>query len=404
MKRRLLRIAGLIGLLFLLGALTGCWSRKELNTIAIVVALGLDANGSETFVSMQVVNPTEIASKNVGQGAGTPVTLFGGKGATVLESIRRMTTVLPRRSYMSHLRVLVIGEELAREGLNQVLDIISRNYQLRSDFYIVVAKEAEAHQVLKVLTPIERIPANKLYGTLELAQKEWAPTAKVRLDELINNLTTAGKDSVLTGIRVMDGSAEAQSKINIQQVEPPTKLVYSGLAVFKKDKLVGWLTESESKGYSYIINKVKSTVGSLPCPDGTGLIDFDIVRSKAAIKGAIVNGKPRIRLNISLEQDVGEVRCRKLDLTSPDTIAELEKVGAEKLREIVEQSVRKAQSLHADIFGFGQAIHRADPRAWKKLQPDWDELFRSVPVDLQAQVKIRRLGTVIGSYTQAEKE
>lgn len=404
MKRRLLLSVEMVGLLCMLIMLTGCWSRKEMNNIAIVVAMGLDKKGDDIVVSLQIVNPTEIALKNAGQGAGTPVTTYQGRGATVLETLRRVTAVVPRKIYLSHLRVLVISEELAHEGVNQVLDVISRNYQLRTDFYLVVSKGAEANQVLKILTPIERIPANKLYSTLEFSQKEWAPTAKVRLDELISNLKLEGKEPVLTGIRIVGNEAVGQTRINVQRAEPPTKLVYSGLAVFKQDKLVGWLNESESKGYSYITDDVDKTVGTLDCPDETGQIAVQVIRSKTKMKGEIDNGQPRIHLNLIMEQDIGEVRCRQLELTKPDTLKQLESQGADRARDIINQSVRKAKAYRSDIFGFGEAIHRADPAGWNKLKKDWEQQFRNLPVDVQVKVNIRRLGTVIDSYIQKKEE
>ena len=54
--------------------------------------------------------------------------------------------------------------------------------------------------------------------------------------------------------------------------------------------------------------------------------------------------------------------------------------------------------LKVDIFGFGDAIHRADPAAWKILKEDWDERFTHLDVNVQADVKIRRIGTVTNSF------
>ena len=80
-------------------------------------------------------------------------------------------------------------------------------------------------------------------------------------------------------------------------IDPPGSLRYSGLAVFNEDKLIGWLNEKQSKGYSYIKDKVRMTVGSMPCPEG-GKIALDVMSSKTIIKGKVTNGKPHIDIKI----------------------------------------------------------------------------------------------------------
>ena len=58
--------------------LTGCWNRRELNEIAIAVGLGLDTDGDGYLVSVQVVNPGEVAN---GKGGGqSPATLYKATG------------------------------------------------------------------------------------------------------------------------------------------------------------------------------------------------------------------------------------------------------------------------------------------------------------------------------------
>ena len=41
--------------------LTGCWSRREMNELAIAVGIGIDKVGDQYKVSVQVVEPNQIA-------------------------------------------------------------------------------------------------------------------------------------------------------------------------------------------------------------------------------------------------------------------------------------------------------------------------------------------------------
>ncbi|MGE7646825.1 hypothetical protein ACQKM1_03405 [Peribacillus frigoritolerans] len=56
-----------------------------------------------------------------------------------------LSTDVPRRLYVAHLREIVFGEEMARAGIAKPLDVLSRQKELRSDFYMTVAKGSTAY-------------------------------------------------------------------------------------------------------------------------------------------------------------------------------------------------------------------------------------------------------------------
>ncbi|MFE0507920.1 Ger(x)C family spore germination protein [Peribacillus butanolivorans] len=376
---------------------TGCWNRRELNELAITLAIGLDrTKDGQYLVTAQVVNPGELATGKGGGGSdGAPTIIYQAKGETIFEAFRKMTKESPRKIYPSHLRTLVIGESLAKKGIGKPLDILSRDWELRSDFYIVVAKGMKAAEILKVPTSLEKIPANDIFDTLEVSAAAWSATSSVNLDDLISDIVNEGKQPVLTGIQAdIKGDEETSlSKQNVEMIDPPARLKLQGLAVFNDDKLVGWLNEKQSKTYTVITNKEKSTAVNISCPKG-GKAVYEVKRSNTEMKGKIKNGKPEIDLNIHAEGNLGEVECQ-IDLTKPETIEKLEKIYEKEAKNFFMNSIKQVQENDkVDIFGFGEAIHRADPKAWKKLKKDWDKHFEHVTVNIKVKGEIRNIGTV----------
>jgi spore germination protein KC len=103
---------------------TGCWNRKELDQISLATAIGIDKKGDAYDISVQLLNSDEIAG-NKGGGQRLPVvTLQIGRGETVFESFRKLTTSSPRKILSSHLRIIVLGEDMAEEGIAKVLDLL----------------------------------------------------------------------------------------------------------------------------------------------------------------------------------------------------------------------------------------------------------------------------------------
>ncbi|PLR80696.1 Ger(x)C family spore germination protein [Bacillus canaveralius] len=392
-------------LIILLVPLTGCWNRRELNELAIAVAMGIDKSGEQYQVSAQIVNPGEIVTQK-GGGTNSPIVTLTSTGDSMMEAVRKMTIKSPRKIYFAHLRLFVIGEELAREeGIAKTLDLISRDPEFRTDFFIIVAKETTAEQVLKIFSiPLEKIPANKMFESLETSQKVWAVTATQTLDELISDLVAAGTNPLLTGVEVTGDPARGEKRENIQKTSPQAILKINGMAAFYKDKLVGWLNEDESKGANFINDKVKSTVVTVQCPK-KGNISVELIRSKTKVSGKVVNGRPEVDVTVRTEANVAEVQCGEVDLSKTQTIYDLETKTEQAIQSDIEAALNKAQKDYkSDIFGFGEAIHKADPAYWKKAKKDWKKEFVNLQANIKVDVKIRRIGTLSKSFLNELKE
>ena len=281
MKRRIAQLL----LLLLALLLNGCWSKNELNELAVAVAIGVDKVDDEFEISIQVVEPSEVSATQPSTNR-TPVTTYHAKGSSVFEAVRRMTTLTPRKLYLAHVQMMIIGEELAQQGVSDALDFFARDHAIRNDFYIVVSSEKTPKQVLETLTSLEKVPANKMHNSIEVSEREWASTSAVQLDELIKNLSSTGNNTVLSTITIQGKTELGTNQSNVENVETPAKLKYSGLAVFKQDKLIGLLTEEESKGYNYLKDKVKSTIETISCPDGRKL-STEVMDAKTKVKGKI---------------------------------------------------------------------------------------------------------------------
>jgi spore germination protein KC len=391
-------------LLGLLAALTipllsGCWSRKELNNLAIVSGMGIDKSDRNRYhISIQVVNPDQLAGRKAAGGQ-PAVIVFETDAGTISEALRKITTLLARKPYMSHLRVLIFGESLAREGIGDSLDFLSRYHEFRTDFPVIIAKNGNAKDLLTILTPLEKIPANKLFDSLTMSEKEWAPTRNTTLDDVINDLMSDGKQTVISAAQEIGNKDAPDSRAVINHVMPLNIVQFVGLAVFREDKLIGWLNTEESKGYNFLTNHVYRTTDQIECPSG-GSLSLEILRTKTKIKGYFVHGQPRIHVFLQSETNVSEVRC-PIDLTKVETIEALEKSGEKQLIQNIERTVSAAQdTFKVDIFGFGEVIHRVNPKAWKTLKNDWNQHFSTMKVQVTTEVKIRRLGTTNNTYKE----
>lgn len=384
---------------------TGCWSRRELNDLSIVTGMGLDKVNGEYLLSAQVIRPAAIAGEKGGGEA--QIDKYKITGKTIFECLRKMSTQIARRLYLSHIRVLAFGEEFAKEGIAPVLDFFSRDHELRSDFNIVIVHKKQASEILDILTPLEKIPADKINKSIEVSEKIWGHTVLTNIDDLIAILESKGQEPVISGIELKGSTDKGKRTTQLQSGEPEALLHITNLAVLKDDKLIGWLTPKESFGVNFVLDKLKATVISIPCKKENGkqnFITIELMRSKTKTKMETIDNKPKILIQTESEANVADVPC-DIDLTNNKSIQELEKRTEKEIKKTIETSIKNVQKKYkVDIFGFGEIIHRKDPKLWRKMKNNWDDKFASLPVDISVNVKILRTGTTNNSFLKNMKK
>lgn len=370
--------------------LSGCSGGRELNELAIIISIGIDKSENDYLFTFQVLHPIAIASnKTVNE---SPITIYTETGKDLFEAKRRTTKQSPRELYNSHLRTVVFSEEVAKEGIAEILDFFVRDHELRSDFYFFIAKGTTANHILRGLTPLEVVPGIELIRSLRTSEKLWAPTKTVQLLELVNGIITDGKNPVLTGVEVHEHTKHSNSIEALKQTNAP-KLVISNLAAFRGDKLAGWLTEDESKGYNYMMGNVKDTAEDIQYDDQNEVV-FEVVKTKAKSKVYLLNDKPAINVEIVLKTNVATQKG-DLDITNQGIKDEVEWKMEQKVKNSCYTALESAQKdLGTDIFGFGDKIHKKYPKLWKKLKNNWNNEFVSLQVNIEVHVQIGNLGEV----------
>lgn len=111
------KIAVLLLLLLLTGLLGGCWNRREITEIAIVLGAGVDwTKDGKIRLTVQIARPGAFYGGGEGGAGGREPTswVVSAEGKTVAEAERNLARKVPRDIYWGHCIVLVFGEELAK--------------------------------------------------------------------------------------------------------------------------------------------------------------------------------------------------------------------------------------------------------------------------------------------------
>lgn len=376
--------------LLLLVLLTGCWNRREMETLGFALATGIDwdEQGEMFEVTVQLAKPQALSKEAPGGGgvAGQPAYwVFTARGRTVFEAVRNITKVAPRKVWWGHNQVLVLSESVARRGVLPALDFTVRDGETRRLFWVLITP-GKARAILSLEPRSARIGA---LGLLELIRARGATSTSATVKMHDFTIMLSAPMAATTGV--------VKAAERGPGTGPSADYDLEGAAVFAKDRLIGYLDDVETRGMLWVQGKVKSAIITVPCQgEPNELVGLEVVHASARIEPRLENGRPAVTVVIGEEANLGDKTCRAR-VETPEGFSRLETAQREKIKSEVDAALRRARDLGADVFGFGVRIQQEMPAVWRRVEKDWDRQFRTLPVDLRIEAKVRRQGLQSGT-------
>lgn len=344
--------------LFILLISSGCYNYKEINDMAIVSSIGIDKDNKNDkyIVSAQIMNSKESEDSEDSQ-----ITVYTKEGNTVHEALRNITLKSPRKLYGNHLSKIVLSEEVAKEGIDNILDIFNRITEVRNEFIITIVKEDKASDVLKVLTTTESIPAEYVKLSLKIADKTSGLTYATKLDEFISLYLKKGIDPVVPVLKIDKKEKKGTTINNITTTNPISKIVIEDLAVTNKGKLETYLKNEEIIGYNFLRNQIQKMIIPVKCDDENNYASILILKNKTKSNAAKKDNKYVINFNINSEAIITEYNCKK-DLTDEKVIKKLEKDTEKKIKRYIKKSLNKQKETKGKFLGLERIIYLDYPK------------------------------------------
>jgi len=396
------KIGVILSILFCLCFLTGCWDRKELSDIKIVSGMAIDKGENGKYkVTVEALNAVELNTQTAGGNAPTLVESI--EGDTVSEISHLFNEYMAQILVFSHMKVLVISEEVASRGMLDFIDYLERNIEMRDDFNIIIAKGDKAEDILKVTTHFRKASSLKISPQLDHFLEDWGGDPGVEINDFISELPMEGKEPVLATVKLKGDVEAGKSMDNISKVTPDTLVEIDSLGVFKDKKLIGFLPLVDARNYLWIQNKLKRTSMSLECKKG----NYSAVRlttSQTNIAAKWKKGKPVFHIKINAEGYIEGTQCYR-NVQNVGTIKKYEKLIDKTFSKEIEDTVKKVQREYgSDIFGFGEVMRRQHYDTFTKVKDHWNEVFTEAEVKVDINFVVRRSGIRSKSFfTETEQ-
>lgn len=374
-------------LLLALMLLLGSCGKLELNQLAMVMAVGLDKTQSgKILITAQIVRPSDARGSTGAPAGGTgkPVWTISAEGRSIFEAIRNLGRFTSRRIFWAHNRVIVVGEELARDDITDLLDFFTRNHELRMNTWIV-ATTGKASELVSTDTGMEVVPGDSIDRLFRFSRIV-AESPRSTIKEVGAAFLSQSSHPFMALVK-KEKHVHDPEKPKAHPVDE--EVVLSGTAVFNKAKMLGTLTPSESRGLMWFTERFESAVIALPCPDEPKKpVSLELRDSTFRVTPGYRNERVSFHVKLIVRLDLVELGCKAPQGTE-EAARSLEEAAADKFKGDLEGALNKAIKVYkTDFLELGKVFQNRYPGQWRSLRKNWPEAFANAETKVEVKADI----------------
>lgn len=375
--------------------ISGCSNYRELNDIAIVSALGIDKSENGYKMVVQVMNTKKEGQDTNSSGQQPKFTTYKTEGNTIQKMLRDTVLESPRRLYMSHMQLLIISEDLAKESINDILDWFARDSESRKQFYVLISRNDQTEEILNTLTAIETLNSKKIVNNVNTDNRFLGVAEDTTFENILSIYLNDKQEMLLPSIKTIGPTNEGEENSNIEQSSPDTKILLAPMAVFKNDKLVGYLTEEESIAMSFIKNKIDTTIIEYKC-NNEDYIASEIINSKTKLEVSSKGKNPELTIKINGSANINEINCH-YNLEDHQVINKVENMLNKKVEKMIKKSIKDInKKYNSDIYGFEDIFYKDDPKYYQKIKNHWSNgSYSDLNIKVISNIKLLEKGTIL---------
>lgn len=382
---------------------------------AVVIGIGLDKNGDEYLFSTKILEPT------LNQGFAQNVQVYSATGENCLQAMQKLTTDLGKISGLSNTSVVVVCEDIAKEGVGTIFDFLIRSDRLNDNPIFIVTKKSAKQLLLDIskidssfslslnsLSKYNGVEVNSQLATMEQLLNNYyggkTATLVAQINEREKSDDGIAVENQLSNESGGDSGQDSESQSGSSQKEgsdTASKTIENAgdTSLFVGDKQVASLSSQQVRGFGACLTATKGAY-TLKNVSDENLKNADVVLTvKAKCSFVTYNfsksGNPRVTYHLRYEVQIENIIQKNLN---PNIIAStksyLTKTMTNKFKEQIASDVSKslqiAREYNADVFGAQDGFEKFKPKKWaeylKNLQ-DKTDAFKNIDFFLDVQVK-----------------
>ncbi|WP_419881541.1 Ger(x)C family spore germination protein [Peribacillus sp. B-H-3] len=320
---------------------------RILEDIQLITAFGYD------YIDEMYVKGTAVTPISSNEETAPPKnSYFSAKGHTSKNIRQIIQSESPKTLMIGRADVVLYNKELAEHGIGYYIKTLSRDPEIGRNIYLAVV-DGSVEKMLKKNYTVSETPSRYLSDLFNSNMNLNLP--KTNLHSFLNTYKEEGQDPIMP---LLDNY---QNKIRIK-----------GVALFKKDKYAGSVSEEDSFLFKTVYENFENGLQEIKLKDGS-FLTIENLNSK--VKYQMTEGDfSKAEVQISMKGRVAD--AGRVTFTDPNALHAVEKdfsgVSSKKLNKMM----KKFQKLHVDPLGLGEKMRSKtrnfDFKEWKEKYPKMD--------------------------------
>ena len=357
-----------VSIVFLI-PLCACYDYTEIASMSFVAGMAIDKEEGEYLVTAELLNMTG------GEGDYKPVTVEA-KGDTVIDAMLNMIATTAGKLDFKHCQILILGEELARVGIKNTVNMMYKNIDFPTTMFVLAAHGEKGKDIINSKGKTMEVTSFEIEQAIKYEMEKLAKSLKIKLHTLYSGINTKDYCTVLPSVHLIKTDGEEISRID-------------GLGIFKEDKLVGYLDGQETKAYLFLTDNIKGGIITIEQKkDGIGV---RLQKNKTKIKPVFSHYKNTLEISTDTV-----ISFTDLGSEIKNDYSDINKLTQKEIQEKLTKLIKKTQTeFELDIFNFWIGIKKLHPKEWKNIQNWQEEYCKIIPV-------VKSKTTISGTHISAK--
>jgi len=342
--------------------------------MTIVLGMAIDKSNDNNYkLTYEIV---DLSTSN--QGSAESKTIES-EGKTIFDAIRNTENKLNNKLYFSHMKIIIISEQIAREdGVEPLTDIFERDAEPRGDIRVVISQEETAKDIITAKTLTDDFMSDEIAQIIKENKKTTSYTKDMTLLKMHNTLNSEGSSLVLPAIHNINNGKENEVELN-------------GIAIFKEDKLIGYLTPEESRSFLFVDDEVEGGIIVINT-EKNGLISLELSNNNTNKKYTYDGNHVQMAIEVKPSVYLAEQLSR--NSIENEDIKKYEIITNQYISEQIKIILQKVQSeVDSDIFKFGTIIYKKDPKLWSQLKKSGNDYLKNMEFEIIVDTSIINTAT-----------
>lgn len=361
-------------------------SSQDLDDLSYVMAIGIEKGETSKYkISLQLTTMessatdaaikssedstgSEGSSSNGNSNASSTFIIHTSETDSIDSAINITNAYVNKAINLSHCKILVISEEVAKNGLDDLVNSIINKVEIRPDCNIIISQtpdnEFDDNTAPKLSTVLE-----KYYDIASNIDNGQGYSKSVKLSDFYFALNDSFTEPCATlglisntNSNTNTSNTKEKSNIDVQSrsltSNPDNSAVeLLGLAVFNKSNLIGTLSANQVLAHQMIRNDLKYCTLNMPSPfnsdDTLDLYVSPLKRSKINVN--ITKGSPFVEIDLYLTISILSFNSKTISTITEDNINIIRNYASEYIQNMVYDYLNKtAKEFNSDVAGIGK--------------------------------------------------